>query len=53
MKRTCEACGYEAENLWWDVEANVHYCWHTERCEQRIAERNEEQERLRNQGAIQ
>ena len=48
----CHACGYESRDLWWDVDAGEYWCWRTEKCEQRIAERNDELEKLRNEGSL-
>ena len=48
----CAACGKRSAGHFWDVDAGLYYCWSVEACEQRIAERNEEDERLRNEGSI-
>lgn len=48
----CAACGKQSQSHFWDTDANLFYCWHVEACEARIAERNDELEKLRNEGSI-
>lgn len=48
----CAACGKQSSNHYWSVDDGSYWCHHVEACEARIAERNDELEKLRNEGSI-